>query len=454
MKLKDLLSQELLNYSKITDDSRQVDENTLFVAVYDNYIPDAKKRGAKDIVTQYDCDGIDIRTALSMLSKKMYPYQPKELIGVTGTNGKTSTVSYINQMWEKLGYKSASLGTIGLDFNGENVKTANTTLNSPELHKLINDITLQGCTHLATEISSHAIALKRSESLTFSKVGFSNLTIDHLDFHKTLADYFSTKLKLFDNDLPAVLNADIPEYEELKRIHKGKIISYGKNGTDLKLLGRDINGRGQEIDAIIFGKTYHLKLNIIGEFQAMNYLLAVGLAGMDDNNILDNLEEITQALKAPCGRIDYVGTLKNGASVYVDYAHTPDALEKLLENLRPHTTAKLAVVFGCGGDRDASKRPIMGEIADRLADRVYVTDDNPRTENPEDIRKSIMKTCRKGIEFDSRKKAIETAIKELSPYDILVIAGKGHEEGQTIGKIVYPFNDKTIAKEYIINEEL
>ena len=454
MKLKDLLSQELLNYSKITDDSRQVDENTLFVAVYDNYISDAKEKGAKDIVTQYDCDGIDIRTALSMLSRKMYPYQPKELIGVTGTNGKTSTVSYINQMWEKLGYKSASLGTIGLDFNGESVKTANTTLNSPELHKLINDITLQGCTHLAAEISSHAIALKRSASLTFSKVGFTNLTIDHLDFHKTLADYFSTKLQLFDNDLPAVLNADIPEYEELKRIHKGRIISYGKNGTDLKLLGRDINGHGQEIDAVIFGRTYHLKLNMIGEFQAMNYLLAVGLAGMDDNNILDNLEEITQSLKAPRGRIDYVGTLKNGASVYVDYAHTPDALEKLLENLRPHTTAKLAVVFGCGGDRDASKRPLMGEIADRLADRVYITDDNPRTENPADIRKAIMKTCRKGIEFDSRKNAIETAIKELSPYDILVIAGKGHEEGQTIGKIVYPFNDKTIAKEYITNEGL
>ena len=229
---------------------------------------------------------------------------------------------------------------------------------------------------------------------------------------------------------------------------------YGKNGTDLKLLGRDINGHGQEIDVVIFGRTYHLKLNVIGEFQAMNYLLAVGLAGMDDNNILDNLEEITQSLKAPRGRIDYVGTLKNGASVYVDYAHTPDALEKLLENLRPHTTAKLAVVFGCGGDRDASKRPLMGEIADRLADRVYVTDDNPLTENPADIRKAIMKTCQKGIEFDSRKTAIETAIKELSPYDILVIAGKGHEEGQTIGKIVYPFNDKTIAKEYITNEGL
>ena len=454
MKLKDLLSQELLNYSKITDDSRQVDKNTLFVAVYDDYISDSKEKGAKDIVTRYDCGDIDIRTALSMLSKKMYPYQPKELIGVTGTNGKTSTVSYINQMWEKLGYRSASLGTIGLNFNGENVKTANTTLNSPELHKLINDITLQGCTHLAAEISSHAIALKRSASLTFTKVGFTNLTIDHLDFHKTLADYFSTKLQLFDNNLPAVLNADIPEYEELKRVHKGKIISYGKNGIDLKLLGRDIDGRGQRIDAVIFGKTYHLKLNIIGEFQAMNYLLAVGLAGMDDKNILDNLEEITKSLTAPRGRIDYVGTLKNGASVYVDYAHTPDALEKLLENLRPHTTAKLAVVFGCGGDRDASKRPMMGKIADRLADRVYVTDDNPRTEKPEDIRKAIMKACPKGVEFDSRKTAIETAIKELSPYDILVIAGKGHEEGQTIGKIVYPFNDKTIAKEYIINEGL
>ncbi|OPZ78827.1 MAG: UDP-N-acetylmuramoyl-L-alanyl-D-glutamate--2,6-diaminopimelate ligase [Alphaproteobacteria bacterium ADurb.Bin438] len=322
------------------------------------------------------------------------------------------------------------------------------------MHKIINDITIQGCTHLALEVSSHAIDLHRTSSLRFDKVGFTNLSPDHLDYHKSMEDYLNTKLKLFNNDLPAVVNADIPEFEKIKAISRGRVLSYGKNGEDLKILSRIAKETGQEIEALIFGKKYQLNLNVIGDFQAMNLLLAIGLASINNRNVLENLEDIVPLLKAPDGRIDFVASLKNGASVYVDYAHTPDALEKLLKALKPHASNKLAVVFGCGGDRDKTKRPIMGKISNDLADVAYVTDDNPRTEDASEIRKEIMETATKATEIGNRKDAIEMAIANLEAGDILVIAGKGHETGQTIGKVVHDFNDKKIALEYITDKGL
>ena len=379
-----------------------------------------------------------------------------KILAVTGTNGKTSIADFTRQMMSFLGYKAASIGTIGVVSDVmENVETL-TTPDSVTLHKILTDLANFGVDYVSMEASSVGIEQYRMDGLNIKVAGFTNLTQDHLDYHLTMENYFEAKKQLFSRVLSAngtaVLNADIKEFAELEKICKNrgiKVLSYGINGSDLKIINRVPHAEGQTLKLSVFNEEYQVELPLIGEFQAMNVLCALGmviaLKGRFDKRMIDYIPHI----KGAPGRLDRVGALPNGAGIYVDYAHTPDALENVLETMRHHTKNKLWVVFGCGGDRDKLKRPIMGKIAKDLADEIVVTDDNPRSEDAAQIRREIMAECPKAYEIGNRIKAIKFAISKLSAGDMLVIAGKGHETGQKIGDKVIPMNDIEEARKQL-----
>ncbi|SNR92683.1 UDP-N-acetylmuramoylalanyl-D-glutamate--2,6-diaminopimelate ligase [Azospirillum sp. RU38E] len=454
----------------LTADSRKVVPGTLFAAlpgtVRDgrDFIPQAiasgavailapkgtrLPEGAGDVVLIEDTNP---RRRLALLAAAFHGEQPTHIAAVTGTNGKTSTAQFTRQLWQALGHKAGAMGTLGLVADGFPETPSLTTPDPVALHATLADVARGGVTHLAMEASSHGLDQFRLDGVVVEAAGFTNLTRDHLDYHGTMAAYLQAKLALFDRVMPkgatAVINADIPEYEQIASVahaRKQTIIGFGTAGKELRVIDATPLPHGQRLELDLFGKRRTLELPLVGRFQVWNALCALGLVigtGTDAEQAADCLVNLTGVR----GRLEMVATLPNGAAVYVDYAHTPDGLETVLRSVRPHTHGRLSVVFGCGGDRDKGKRPMMGRIAAELADRVIVTDDNPRSEVPATIRAEVMAGCPGATEVDDRAKAIALAVGELGPGDVLVLAGKGHEQGQIIGNEVRPFDDATVAR--------
>ncbi len=453
----------------LTSDSREVKPGYLFAAlpgVRDNgrrHVDDALARGAVAILTDDTplerSIGVPIiadpkpRSRLAGMAARFYAPQPATIAAVTGTNGKTSVVVFTRQIWAAQGLKAASLGTIGLVAPGMVQPGALTTPDPVKLHALLRDLTRAGIEHVALEASSHGLDQFRLDGLTLAAAAFTNLTRDHLDYHGNMAHYFAAKRRLFAELLPAsasaVINADDEYGRTLIGVAKARgqhVITYGTaDDAELRLISASPAARGLLVDIAVRGRRHRLDLPLLGTFQAMNALAAVGLAIATGTPAADALGVLPRLEGVP-GRMELAATHPGGALLIVDYAHTPDALETALKALRPHATKRLVVVFGCGGDRDAGKRPQMGAIAARLADIVIVTDDNPRSEEPAIIRRAILAACPGGREIGDRRAAIRAAAKLLEPGDVLLIAGKGHEAGQIVGARTLPFDDRIEAQ--------
>lgn len=390
------------------------------------------------------------RRALALAAARFYPRQPPVIAAVTGTSGKTSVAAFTRQIWEWLGHNAASVGTIGIVSRDRNVYGSLTTPDPIALHRSLDELASDGVTHLALEASSHGLDQYRLDGVRVTAAAFTNLSRDHMDYHPTIEQYLAAKLRLFTDlvreGAPAVIAAD-HDYSatviEAARAHKLNVMTVGRKGESIRLCDAAIDGFAQAMSVEYAGTTYRLRLPLVGEFQIENALVAAGLAigtGGDPAKIFAALEH----LEGAPGRLDFVGE-RNGAPVFVDYAHKPDALAKALEALRPYARRKLVVVFGAGGDRDAGKRPLMGAIASANADTVIVTDDNPRSENPASIRAAILQAANGAKEIGDRAEAIRLAVAGLQPGDVLLIAGKGHESGQIVGDKVLPFSDHEAA---------
>jgi len=409
----------------------------------------ARPRGLADDVPYLSVN--DARAALARAAARFYPRQPATVVAVTGTNGKTSVVSFVRQIWTRLGRAAASLGTIGLVAPAGEAPGNLTTPDPVVLHQLMDKLAGEGVSHLAMEASSHGLEQRRLDGVRLAAGAFTNLTRDHLDYHRTLDAYRAAKLRLFDALLPkgaaAVVDADQPEASTIAAIARQKrlrFIGVGRAGADLTLLDSSRAGFAQLLELRVSGKTARVKLPLVGAFQVANALVAAGLAiatGTAADDALASLEFIRGA----SGRLEFVGK-KNGAPIFVDYAHTPDALANALAALRPYADGRLLVVFGAGGDRDAGKRPLMGAAAAAGADRVIVTDDNPRSEDPAAIRKAILAAAPEAVEIGDRAEAIRAAVDDLKHGDVLLIAGKGHETGQIVGDRTLPFSDQTAVR--------
>ena len=390
------------------------------------------------------------RRALSLAAAKFFPRQPATIAAVTGTSGKTSVAAFARQIWQRLGHASASIGTIGLVSPKRTVYGSLTTPDPIALHRELDEIARDGVTHLAFEASSHGLDQFRLDGVRISAGGFTNLSRDHLDYHPDVAHYLAAKLRLFRELIApggaAVISADhdcSPQVIEAARAHGLRIVTVGGRGDGagegIRLVEATIEGFAQELKLEHRGYPYSVRLPLVGAFQIENALVAAGLAIATGSEV-DAVFESLEALVGAKGRLERVGE-RNGAPIFVDYAHKPDALAKALQALRPYAKRKLVVVFGAGGDRDVGKRPLMGAIASENADSVIVTDDNPRSENPAAIRAAILAAAKGAKDIGDRAAAIRAAIDGLEPGDALVIAGKGHETGQIVGDRVLPFSD-------------
>ena len=390
------------------------------------------------------------RRALALAAARFYPRQPSTIAAVTGTSGKTSVAAFTRQIWQRLGHAAASIGTIGLVSPTRTVYGSLTTPDPIALHRQLDEIARDGVTHLAFEASSHGLDQYRLDGVRVSVGGFTNLSRDHMDYHPDVAHYLAAKLRLFRDlvaaDGAAVISADhdcSPAVIDAAREKNLRLITVGSKGDGagegIRAVAADIDGFAQRLELQHRGRNYSIRLPLVGEFQVENALVAAGLAigtGSEPDQVFSALEHLEGAK----GRLEQVGE-RNGAPIFVDYAHKPDALAKALQALRPYAKRKLVVVFGAGGDRDAGKRPLMGAIAAANADHVIVTDDNPRSEKPELIRSAILSAAQGASEIGDRAEAIRTAIAGLQPGDALLIAGKGHETGQIVGDRVLPFSD-------------
>ncbi|HVX75302.1 MAG TPA: UDP-N-acetylmuramoyl-L-alanyl-D-glutamate--2,6-diaminopimelate ligase [Bradyrhizobium sp.] len=390
------------------------------------------------------------RRALALAAAKFFSLQPQTIAAVTGTSGKTSVAAFTRQIWQRLGHASASIGTIGLVSPKRTIYGSLTTPDPIVLHRQLDEIARDGVTHLALEASSHGLDQFRLDGVRIAVGGFTNLSRDHMDYHPDIAHYLNAKLRLFRDLLPpgapAVISADHDCSEtviDAARTRKLRLITIGRNGDGagegIRLCEAAIDGLAQNLSLEHRGRHYAARLPLVGEFQIENALVASGFAigtGGEAGAVFAALEHLEGAK----GRLERVGE-RNGAPIFVDYAHKPDALAKALQALRPYAKRRLVVVFGAGGDRDAGKRPLMGAIAAENADRVIVTDDNPRSENPASIRAAILAAAKGANEIGDRLEAIRAAIAELEPGDALLIAGKGHETGQIVGDRTLPFSD-------------
>jgi UDP-N-acetylmuramoyl-L-alanyl-D-glutamate--2,6-diaminopimelate ligase len=390
------------------------------------------------------------RRALALAAAKFFPRQPRTIAAVTGTSGKTSVAAFTRQIWQRLGHESASIGTIGLVSPKRTIYGSLTTPDPIALHRQLDEIAGDGVTHLAFEASSHGLDQYRLDGVRISAGGFTNLTRDHMDYHPDVAHYLAAKLRLFRDlvvaDGAAVISADhdcSPQVMGAARARGLRIIAVGHKadgaGEGIRLVEAEIDGFAQKLTLEHHGRRHAVRLPLVGEFQIENALVAAGLAigtGSEPDQVFEALEHLEGAK----GRLERVAE-RNGAPIFVDYAHKPDALAKALQALRPYARRKLVVVFGAGGDRDAGKRPLMGAIAAENADDIIVTDDNPRSENPETIRSAILSTAKGAREIGDRADAIRAAIAGLQPGDALLIAGKGHETGQIVGNSTLPFSD-------------
>jgi UDP-N-acetylmuramoyl-L-alanyl-D-glutamate--2,6-diaminopimelate ligase len=452
----------------ITADSRKVKPGAVFFAIAGSkidgmaYAADAAAKGAVAIVGEAERPVAlpphvayvrvpDARAALARAAASLHPHQPETIVAVTGTNGKTSVAAFTRQIWTALGKPAASLGTIGLAAPSGDVPGNLTTPDPVALHALLGKLAGEGVTHLAMEASSHGLDQRRLDGVRLAAGAFTNLTRDHLDYHKTLEAYRAAKLRLFDTLLPegaaAVINADSPDAKIISAIaatRRLRLFTVGREGGDLVLVAAAPDGFAQSLTVRAQGREYRLHLPLVGAFQVNNALIAAGLAivtGAPVGATLAALED----LEGAAGRLEFVGR-KGSAPIFVDYAHTPDALANALDALKPYAKRRLAVVFGCGGDRDRGKRPLMGEIAARRAGRVYVTDDNPRNEDAAAIRGAILAAAPDAVEIGDRAAAIAAAVAELADGDVLLVAGKGHETGQIVGERTLPFSDQAAVR--------
>lgn len=472
MKLSDLTGFALDHDPEIlglTADSRQVGPGFLFAALPGcktdgrGYIAAAVAQGAVAVVAPEGVDSAgdavlisaaEPRRMFTRLAAAFYDAQPSVLAAVTGTNGKTSVATFTRQLWTRLGLNAASLGTLGVSSAKRNLPAGLTTPDPVTLHRTLAELAGDGVSHACLEASSHGLTQFRLDGLELSAGAFTNLTRDHLDYHLDMEAYAQAKMRLFRDLMPcgaaAVLNADsewFGRFQEVCEIRGHRILSYGQAGTALTLLGRQPGADAQILSLRVLGQPYTVRLPLAGAFQASNALCALGLVigcGADPAEAVAALE----TLEGVPGRLQAVAEY-NEAPILVDYAHTPDALATVLNALRPHVARRLFVVFGCGGDRDPGKRPQMGAVAEELADEVIITDDNPRGEDPDLIRSQILAACPKGVEIGDRTTAIGAAIAELAPGDVLVIAGKGHEQGQIIQGVVHPFDDADICRQLV-----
>ena len=447
----------------LSADSRRIGRGELFFALAGSkadgsrYAADAAARGAAAIVAASDAalerlpvpliTVGDPRRALALSAAAFHGQQPQTMVAVTGTSGKTSVVSFTRQIWAHAGFAAASIGTTGVVAPGREDYGTLTTPDPVALHKLLAELAAAGVTHGAMEASSHGLDQRRLDGVRLAAGGFTNLGRDHMDYHPTVEHYHRAKLRLFDTLLPkgapAVIFADDPWSEatiSAARAAGLDIRTVGRKGSFLTLKRLEHERFRQRAEILFDGQLYEIDLPLAGDFQMSNALVAAGLA-ISTGTLGAAALSALKTLKGAAGRLDLVGTTANGAPVYVDYAHKPEALENVLTSVRPFTTGRVVVVFGCGGDRDKGKRPIMGEIATRLADVVIVTDDNPRSEVPEEIRAEIMAAAPGAIEIGDRRLAIRRAVEMLEAGDTLIVAGKGHEEGQTIGDVTHPFSD-------------
>jgi UDP-N-acetylmuramoyl-L-alanyl-D-glutamate--2,6-diaminopimelate ligase len=393
----------------------------------------------------------DPRRRLALIAARFFGAQPKTAVAVTGTNGKTSVASFVRQIWERQGLCAASLGTVGLESPRGVQPLRHTTPDPIKLHHILASLAKDGVTHLALEASSHGLQQRRLDGVNFVAGAFTNLSRDHLDYHASLEDYFNEKRRLFRELLPkgasAVVDVDSDAGEQVAAEASARglaLISVGRKGADLRLCSASRDGFGQILGVEHAGKMHRLRLPLVGEFQAANALVAAGLVmacGSSAGEVLPLLAE----LRGARGRLDLAGTARGDAPIFVDYAHTPDALAKALDALHPFVEHRLLVVFGCGGDRDKGKRPEMGAVAAAKADLVFVTDDNPRSEDPAAIRREILAAAPKAIEVADRADAIAQAVGELTSGDVLLVAGKGHETGQIVGDTVIPFSDHDVV---------
>ncbi len=449
--------------TNVTSDSRKVGPGSLFAALPGatvdgrTFIPAALEKGAAAVLVADDTPGgapgplirmHDVRRAFALAAGRFWGAQPPVVVAVTGTNGKTSVATFCRQIFTHLGRKAASLGTLGLQLADQDLTGPGlTTPDAEAVARMAADLAARGVTHLALEASSHGLDQRRIDSLQITAAGFTNLTQDHLDYHGTMDSYREAKLRLFRSLLPtgatAVLNADSPEYAAFVAtayLHGQTILSVGETGHGLHLADRRPEPYGQELTLRWRGRGYSVRLPLAGAFQASNAVVAAGLciaAGEAPEAVIAALAH----LQGAPGRLQRVGRSASGGEAYVDYAHTPDGLETVLRAVRPHARGRVIVVFGAGGDRDNTKRPLMGRAAAALADIAIVTDDNPRSEDPGSIRAMVMQGCPDAVEVGDRRAAIRAAVEQLGSGDILVVAGKGHEQGQTIAGVVHPFDD-------------
>jgi len=452
----------------LASDSRRVEPGYLFAALPGaktdgrEFIADAVERGAVAILA--DADRMPLRRGvafvadpnprrrLALMAARFYRRQPRVVAAVTGTSGKTSIACFTRQLWTELGFQAASLGTLGIIAPGLTRYGSLTTPDPIALHKDLADLAAAGIDHVAMEASSHGLDQYRLDGVAVRAAAFTNLNRDHLDYHPTMEAYFAAKRRLFAEVMAdgasAVLNADVPEYGALLetcRVRGLRVLSYGVNGETLRLESVRASATGQTVHFVYESRRHEVSVGLVGDFQAGNLLAALGLvvgSGGDAHAAIASLPH----LQGVPGRMQRIARLSNGAAIFVDYAHKPGALEAVLHALRRHTERRLVVVFGCGGDRDAGKRPQMGAIAARLADRTIVTDDNPRTEDPSAIRSQILADCPGALEIGDRAAAVETAMRSLEAGDTLVIAGKGHERGQIVGDKTIPFDDAEVVR--------
>lgn len=447
----------------LASDSREVQPGYLFAALAgsnadgSDFIKDAIAHGAVAVLTP---PGVPIenkrvhvltdrnpRRRFALMAARFFGDQPENVVAVTGTNGKSSVVSFVRQIWRHLGKRAASLGTMGVVGPDLDIPLCLTTPDPVTLHDAMHKLKQDGIDHAAVEASSHGLTQHRLDGLRIGAAAMTNLTRDHLDYHGSTEDYLYAKLRLFGEVMKpggtAVLNSDSDSFAETEALcwaRGHRIISVGTSAGDIRLMIRQPLVNGQRLTIDYHRRTFEVSIPLIGDFQAHNALMAAGLVIAGDEEPAQVFAALKHLTGVP-GRLQLAAKHPSGAPIFVDFAHTPDALSAMLGALRSHCAGRLLVVFGCGGDRDAGKRPLMGRIAATLADKVIVTDDNPRSEDPAGIRAEIMACCHDAIEIGGRAEAIATAVSHLRARDVLVIAGKGHERGQIINGETVAFSD-------------
>ena len=460
MILRELGFDSDVEVAGLTCDSREVKPGFVFAAlpgtVTDGrkFIESALENGASAILSTGEMDlpvpylaSDEPRLTYAKMAAGLYAGRPETLVAMTGTNGKSSTVEFLRQIWAHAGQQAACFGTLGVQAPNGYRPLIHTTPDAVALHKTLSELTDEGVTHAAMEASSHGLDQYRLDAVKVTASGFTNLTQDHFDYHTDAEDYFMAKARLFTEltpaDAPVVINTNDEYGQRLVKICAARgqeVMQVGWSGQDIRIDEVMPRASSQIVTLVVKGERHKIELPLAGEFQVLNAISALGLAmvtGVEKDTALRALKN----LHGVAGRMERAGQTKEGAPIFVDFAHTEDGLDKLLRSVRPHTMGNVIVAFGCGGNRDPDKRPKMGKVAAKLADDIIVTDDNPRTEAAATIRKAVLEGCPEATEIGDRAAAIREGIKRLGPKDCLVIAGKGHEQGQIVGTKVIPFSD-------------